>query len=104
MNMNLTSKQQFWRDHVLAAKRDQLTYADYAKQHDLNLQAMYSWSMTLRRKGMLEQEAPAFAEVKVERPAVSSAAPTGVRVRLVNGVELEQGGLNEQLVKWLAAL
>jgi hypothetical protein len=104
MNMNLTSKQLFWHDHILAAKRDQQTYAEYAKRHQLNLQAMYYWSMTLRRKGMLKQSMPVFMEAKVERPAVISAAPTGVRVRLVNGVELELAGLSEQLVRWLAAL
>ena len=28
MEQSLTSKQQFWRDHLLAAQRDQLTYAE----------------------------------------------------------------------------
>lgn len=102
--MNLTSKQLFWHDHILAAKRDQQTYAEYAKRHQLNLQAMYYWSMTLRRKGILEQAAPAFTEVKVGRPQASSVAPTGARVRLANGVELELSDVKEQTLRWLAAL
>lgn len=104
--MKLTKKQQFWRDHILAAKREQQTYADYAKQHDLNRQALYSWSMMLRRKGLLERPASAFVELKVDQ--VSSiqrlSAATEVRVRLANGVELELAGLNEQTLRWLAAL
>ena len=106
MEQPLTSKQQFWRDHLLAAQRDQLTYAEYAKQNGLNLQALYHWSMTLRRKGILEQSASAFVELKAERasPIRSLPAPAGARVRLTNGIELELLGLNEQTLRWLAAL
>lgn len=103
--MKMTNKQRFWRDHVLAAKREQLAYVDYAKRHDLNPQALYSWSTTLRRKGILEEQATqAFAEVKVGRLPASSAAPTEARVRLANGLELELVRLNEQTLRWLAAL
>lgn len=45
--MKLTKKQQFWCDHLLVAKKDQLSYADYAKHHDLNRQALYNWSLIL---------------------------------------------------------
>lgn len=105
--VKLTNKQKFWRDHILAAKREQLTYADYAERHDLNLKAMYYWSMTLRRKGILEQPASAFVELKVKRASpIHREAPsvTSTRVRLANGVELELSGVNEQTLRWLAAL
>lgn len=107
MAQALTRKQRFWRDHIQAAKRDQQTYADYARQHNLNLKALYYWSMTLRRKGLLEQPAPAFVELQVKRTSsVRSEASfiTSARARLTNGVELELTGLNEQTLRWLAAL
>lgn len=102
--MKLTKKQQFWRDHLLAAKKEQLSYAEYAKRHGLNRQALYNWSMTLRRKELLKQSTPAFVELKVE-PSVPTLPPSArARVRLANGVELELPGLNEQTLRWLAAL
>jgi|SRR5690606_18512455 len=102
--MKLTKKQQFWRDHILAAKTQQLSYAAYARRHGLNRQALYNWSMMLRRKGLLAQQTPAFVEVKIERPAVGPESLIRARVRLANGVELELPGLNEQTLRWLAAL
>lgn len=105
--VKLTNKQKFWRDHILAAKRAQQTYSEYAKQHDLSLNALYYWSMTLHRKGILQQSAPAFVELKVERASpIHREAPsfTGTRVRLANGVELELSDVNEQTLRWLAAL
>lgn len=106
MKQPLTSKQQFWRDHIVAAQRDQLTYAEYAKQHRLNLKALYNWSMTLRRKGLLEQPASNFVELKVDKalPTHSAASVTEARVRLVNGVELALSDVNEQTLRWLASL
>lgn len=107
MEQALTSKQRFWRDHIQAAKHEQLTYAEYAKRHNLNLKALYYWSMTLRRRGVLEQPAPAFVELKVKR--TSSVRPetfsvASARVRLANGVELELSDVKEQTLRWLAAL
>lgn len=102
--MKLTKKQQFWRNHILAAKKEQLSYAEYAKRHGLNRQALYNWSVTLRRKELLEPSTPAFVELKVEPPVSPLPPSTRARVRLANGVELELTGLNEQLVRWLAAL
>jgi hypothetical protein len=76
--MRMINKQRFWRGHLLAAKCEQLTYVDYAKQHDLNLQALYYWSMILRRKGPLEQ--PAFVELKV---TTRSKTPQRVQIYTV---------------------
>ena len=106
MEQPLTSKQQFWREHVLAAQRSQLSYAKYAAEHDLNVQSMYSWSTTLRRKGLLDPPTSAFIEAKVDpvRPDLGSHLPMRVRVRLANGVELELSAVNEQTLRWLASL
>lgn len=98
------NKQRFWRDHVLAAKREQLTYVDHAKQHDPNPPALYYWSTMLRRKGLMEQPVPAFVELKVESSASSLWSLPHARVPLANGLELELPGLNEQTLRWLAAL
>lgn len=102
--VKLTKKQQFWRDHILAAKKEQLSYAEYAKRHDLNRQALYNWSLALRRKGLLDPPTPAFVELKVESSVSSLWSLPHARVRLANGVELELPGLNEQALRWLAAL
>ena len=108
MDRALTDKQRFWRDHLLAAQASQLSYAQYAKKHSLNLQALYYWSMTLRRKGVLDQPASAFVELKVKPTAQVGAdhpsANSSFRARLPNGVVLELEGLNEQMLRWLASL
>lgn len=106
MKQPLTSKQRFWRDHIVAAQAGPLTYAHYAKQHGLNIKALYNWSMTLRRKGLLEQPGSAFVELKVEKifPTQGAASPPEAHVRLVNGVELASTGINEQTLRWLALL
>ena len=108
MEPPLSDKQQFWRDHLLAAQASQLSYAQYAKEHSLNLQALYYWSMTLRRKGLLDQPASTFVELKVKPAAqVGAAHPpanASLRARLPNGVVLELEGLNEQTLRWLASL
>ena len=108
MERPLTDKQQFWRDHLLAARGSQLSYAQYAKKHSLSLQALYYWSMTLRRKGLLDQPASAFVELKVNPAtqvgATRSSATSSFRACLPNGVVLELEGLNEQMLRWLASL
>lgn len=106
MKQSLTSKQRFWRDHIVAAQRGQLTYAEYAKQHSLNIKSLYNWSMTLRHKGLLEQAESAFVELKVDSasPTRSAVSRTEAHVRLVNGVELALTGVNEQTLRWLASL
>ena len=108
MEPPLSDKQQFWLDHLVAARANQLSYAQYAKKHSLNLQALYYWSMTLRRKGLLNQSASAFVELKVKPAAqIGAAHPSAnpsFRARLPNGVVLELEGLNEQTLRWLASL
>ncbi|HTF83007.1 MAG TPA: hypothetical protein VL987_00410 [Cellvibrio sp.] len=106
MEQPLTNKQQFWREHVLAAQRSNLSYAKYAKEHDLSVQALYSWSTTLRRKGLLETVTSAFVELRADQVPSDPAPrlPVEARVRLANGVELELTALNEHTLRWLASL
>lgn len=105
MEPPLSDKQQFWRDHLLAAQASQLSYAQYAKKHNLNLKGLYYWSMTLRRKGLLDQPASAFVELMVKPAAQPHLHPSSsLRARLPNGVVLELEGLNEQTLRWLASL
>jgi len=49
----LTTKQQYWLDHLLACERSGQSMKDYAEQHGLSTSAFYAWKKTLRRKGVL---------------------------------------------------
>lgn len=108
MKRPLTTKQQFWRDHICAAQQSGMSYAAYAKEHGLNSKALYRWAMTLRHKGLMEPETPAFVQLSVNPPAKSDRVldqrSAAVIVRLPNAVEIKLLELNREALQWLASL
>lgn len=53
MSKPLTKKQQYWLDHSRAADSSHLSFSEYAKEHQLNIQAFYNYRNILREKGLI---------------------------------------------------
>ncbi len=91
MKSKITLKQQYWLDHILAAKKSELSFADYAKQHQLNIKALYNWRKLLQKKGLLgtaEHKESAFLKVS-SLPTNALSNRTSITVTLPNGVRID---------------
>ncbi len=80
----LTETQQHWKKHVDAAKAADQTFADYAREHILNVQTLYSHSRKINKPDKVKAKA---AFVRVQR-SVTSTAVGGVHIELKNGVRV----------------
>lgn len=67
----LTEKQKYWLAHHQAIEKYDGTLKQYAKEHSLRLQDLYSWRSQLRKKGVIKRSSQtikkntlAFAKVK----------------------------------------
>ncbi|OUS29467.1 hypothetical protein A9Q99_10260 [Gammaproteobacteria bacterium 45_16_T64] len=67
----LTEKQKYWLAHHQAIEKYHGRLKEYAKEHSLRLQDLYSWRSQLRQKGVIEgsskntkKDKLAFAKVK----------------------------------------
>lgn len=78
----LTETQLKWKAHIDAAKAADQTLKDYAREHKLNVQTLYTHSRRLNKAAKASSK-PAF--VRVASPA---SAPGSVRIDLPNGVRL----------------
>ena len=83
----LTPKQQYWLEHIQRAKADRHAFTDYAREHSLDLKALYNYHWLLRKKGLLDTVVPAVNFIQVSRqinevsiPQCSIDFPNGVRV------------------------
>ena len=75
----ITERQQYWRDHVLAAAAYHGSIVEYAAANSLKTKDLYQWKTALTERGFLplEKAEPAtdFATVKLTAaPAHSSIA------------------------------
>ncbi len=49
----ITKRQQYWREHVLAAATHDGSIVEYAKLHDLKTKDIYQWKTALTKRGFL---------------------------------------------------
>jgi len=75
----ITERQQYWRDHVLAAAQYDGSIVEYAAANNLKTKDLYQWKTALTKRGFLplEKAEPAtdFAEIKLTAaPAENSIA------------------------------
>lgn len=75
----ITERQRYWRDHVLAAAAYNGSIVEYAAANNLKTKDLYQWKTALTKRGFLplEKAEPAtdFAEVKLTAtPPQSSLA------------------------------
>jgi len=87
MSATLTTKQQFWFDHLQQADASGNTLAQYAQDTDLDVSQLYSWRKQLRSSGFLpafsarNNSAPHFARV-VTHANVTSPAPATLQLSI----------------------
>ena len=80
----LTSKEQFWHEHIQQARASNQTLTDYASTRDLSIKCFYNYRSKLRKKGFLEvSQAKSFIKVT---PPVSDIGttiifPNGIRIQ-----------------------
>lgn len=64
---NITKRQSYWRDHVLAAAAFDGTIVEYAALHNLKTKDIYQWKTALTKRGFLpmaeQEEAADFVAV-----------------------------------------
>ncbi len=84
----ITERQQYWRDHVLAAAAYDGSIVEYAAENNLKTKDLYQWKTALTKRGFLplEKAEPAtdFAEVKLTAtpPQSSIVVKSCVQCRL----------------------
>ena len=55
MKTTLSTKQQFWKDHIEQALSEKVSLTDYAKQHNLDLKALYNYKSILLKKARYQK-------------------------------------------------
>lgn len=101
----LTTKQQFWFDHVQAAIASEGSMAAYAAKHKLSAKALYAWKTRLNNKKPKSD----FTALKLKpeaKPAQGRVAePTSCRVTLPTGARIEfMGDLTPATVRSILTL
>lgn len=92
----LTEKQQYWLDHIQQAKTQKQSLSDYARQHTLNLKALYNYQWLFRKKGVLGHTSQSSNFVKV----TGKITPTPILTMTLlfpNGIRMEIGGKESDL-------
>ncbi len=127
---NRSENQRGWLRHIEAICRSAQPISEYARDHDLEPQRLYTWATRFRRLGILavkeQAEGPA-PKMKAGRPRASHppkrvedavrfspvelvsspAPPAGMRIRFRNGITLDVDGSNspdEVTLSFLASL
>ncbi|MDZ7925348.1 MAG: hypothetical protein U5M23_15125 [Marinagarivorans sp.] len=89
MQKPLTTKQQFWLDHITAAQHNGQSLSDYAADHDLNLKALYNWRWTFSKRD-LHSSAKNSSFVKIVPPTnIPAVVHPPIIAMLPNGVRLQ---------------
>ena len=86
--VQITDRQQYWREHVLAAAQYEGSIVEYAAANNLKTKDLYQWKTALTKRGFLplESDKPKsdFTEVKLTAtpPQSSIAVNSCVQCRL----------------------
>ena len=68
MNEVRTEKQQYWLEHIKAAKSSGLSIAQYAKQHDIKAQNLYQWRNKFSNRSSTASSQDSFTRVVTTTP------------------------------------
>ena len=75
----ITERQQYWRDHVLAAAQYEGSIVEYAAANNLKTKDLYQWKTALTKRGFLplQSDKPKsdFTEVKLDSASTAKPAP-----------------------------
>jgi hypothetical protein len=102
----LTEKQKHWYDHLQRCADQSISLADYARQHDLDVNRLYRWKSVFARKtcnAALNVKSTTQTQAPFIRAVVRSAST--IRVVFPNGLLIEfPNGIDETLLTHLARL
>ncbi len=127
---DLSENQRGWLRHIKASRRSGQSISEYARDHDLEPQHLYTWTTRFRRLGILdakEQAENPAPKMKAGRRRASQppervedtvrfspvelvsspARPAGMRIRFRNGITLDVDGSispDEATLSFLASL
>jgi hypothetical protein len=96
----LTTKQQYWLDHIHSAQNQGLSLSEYALEYKIPLPSIYKWRWYLSKKNYLNKSsASAFVKV-VSVPPIEPSSSAIIAI-LPNGVRLEIPSLTTTLLAML---
>ena len=87
MESPLTKKQKYWLSHIEATQKNELPFSEYAKQHRIDLKALYNWNCLLKKKGIISSDTKQSAFVEVAAPTV--VASDSLIILLPNNIRVE---------------
>jgi transposase-like protein len=97
MNEVSTDKQQYWLEHIEAAKSSGLSIAQYAKQHDIKAQKLYQWRSVIKNRSSTISTQETFTRVVTTTPL------PGAKITLrLSGATLEFDSLPDPT--WVSTL
>jgi hypothetical protein len=101
MSKPLTTKQQYWLDHITAAQKAGLSLSEYAAQHHLSLKRLYNWRWTFSKQTPMPK--PPMARFVKMLPPVASASINDLAVVAIlpNGVRLHFAALTPTVLAML---
>ena len=98
----ITDRQQYWLDHLRAAKAQSMTLVSHASANDLKVKDLYQWKTSLTRRGFWATSTPSKSSGFVAVKAKPSSATCSLV--LPNGIRLEfQGDLSAGLLEGLVS-
>ena len=101
MSKPLTTKQQYWLDHINAAQQCGQSLSDYAAQHHLSLKRLYNWRWKFSKQTpSLRSQKTAFVKML---PPVAPASVNDIPVVAIlpNGVRLQFAALTPAVLAML---
>lgn len=110
--MKITPKQRYWLDHVKRADNSGLRYTTYARQENINHNALYNWKSILIKKGLLASapsKASPFVDITPSVTMIPSRAmwghtPSMIDVVLPNGILIRLDELRKEILDLLVTL
>lgn len=101
----LTDKQQFWFNHVIAAKHCALPLSTYAAQHNLKVKSLYNWrcKFSQQKNQSANTESPFIKIIPSAKPILVTHASENpiTQVTLPNGISLALPNLTVDILTLL---
>jgi len=96
--------EEFWKEHVAAAKLEGISGSAYAKRHGISVTALYYWQRKLNETTGVSEAKPTnkFVALQVAEAIGVHRSGGGCTLILGSGMRLEMLALPEP--EWLAAL
>ena len=105
MPKTLTTKQQFWFNHVFAAKNCALPLSTYASQHNLCAKSLYNWRWKFAQQNSsdIKKENPFIKIIPSAKPMpkMNTAADHITQATLPNGIVLAMPNITPEILSML---